>query len=322
MGAGRRFGRWAVVSQIGVVGLAVAAVGVLPAHAAVVGCGSVLTANTTLTQDLTCTSGDGLVIAASGITIDLKGHTLTGGPGTAAGIRIAYGGFTGVTVQNGSIVGFNQGVVADTADQVHITKLRVQAIDQGILLANTAHSLVDKNVVTVLGRDGIKVDGGGNTITQNTVSSSPFGVSVSNYSTGNVVSKNVLIGNRDWAVAVFQGAATTLVTQNQISGSLNGILLDGNATGTTVSQNTISGASNDGVLVAIDTSVTQISQNTSSGNGNDGIDVQSASTTITKNTAYDNAGAGIVAVTGVTDGGGNTAYDNGSACVGVICSSP
>src|SRR3954447_269638 len=40
--------------------------------------GGTVTRNTTLTADLTCPSGNGLVIGADGITIDLHGHTITG----------------------------------------------------------------------------------------------------------------------------------------------------------------------------------------------------------------------------------------------------
>lgn len=320
MGEGRRLGRWAVVSQVGVVGLVVAAVGVLPAHAATVGCGSVLTANTTLTQDLSCGSGDGLVISTSGITLDLKGHTITGaGTATPAGIRITPG-VTGVTVQKGAIVGFNTGVVADTTDESHITKLEVHAVDQGILLANATNALVDKNTVTGAGRDGIKVDGSDNTVTQNTVTDNTWGISVSNGGTGNEVSKNVLTGNRVDGIAVFDGAGTTLIEKNTVSGGTNGIEITGGAGATTVSKNAASGASQHGIWVQADTSGTLLSKNTSSGNGGDGIHVDSTDTTITKNTASGNTGWGIFAVSGVTDGGGNSSSGNGSPCAGVVCS--
>jgi parallel beta-helix repeat protein len=311
-----------MVSQLGAVSLLVAALGALPAHAAGVTCGDVLTANTVLSQDLICSSGDGLIIGASGITLDLKGHTLTGAAGSVAGIRIANG-FSGVTVQNGRVAGFTQGVVASyNNDKCHLTKLQVRAQIQGILLANATNTLVDKNTVTAQYQDAIKVDGSDNTVTQNTVLDSPFGISVSNSSAGNVVSRNVLAGNRDFAVAVFDGATGTLIAQNQASGSLNGIVVTGNAAGTSVSQNSVSGATQDGIHVAADSSATQVIQNTAFNNGGNGIGVYSPDhdTTITKNTAYSNGGAGIFAVDGVTDGGGNIAYDNGAPCAVVTCS--
>jgi hypothetical protein len=41
-------------------------------------CGQVVTTNAFLTQDLSCPGSDGVVVGASGITIDLKGFTLRG----------------------------------------------------------------------------------------------------------------------------------------------------------------------------------------------------------------------------------------------------
>src|SRR4051794_23608464 len=48
------------------------------ASAATLECGSIVTASTTLRADLVDCPGDGLVIGADNITLDLKGHTLDG----------------------------------------------------------------------------------------------------------------------------------------------------------------------------------------------------------------------------------------------------
>ena len=320
MSARRRPGRVVPLAMGIAVGVAGLAMGVLPTTSAQasVGCGAVITASTTIASDLSCTSGDGLVITASGITVDLKGHAILGSPGTVAAIRINPG-VHGVTVQNGTLVGFDYGVVVDSADDNRITNLRVFALEQGVLLANSENNLIDKNVVSAQYRDGIKVDGNGNRIIQNKVTNSAFGVSVSNGSTGNVVSQNVLSGNRDFGVAVFDGAGTTAITRNTVSGSAIGISVKGGATMTTVAQNTVSGAGEDGIGIAFDSNRTLVSQNSSFGNGDDGIDVRSSETTIIKNKTYGNGDAGIVAIAGVTDGGGNVAYDNGTPCSGVVC---
>ena len=71
----------------------------------------------TLANDMTCT-GDGIVVAADNITVDLGGHTLTGpgmGPQTwplpqldTVGVRV--GGHTGVTIRNGKTTAFSTGI--------------------------------------------------------------------------------------------------------------------------------------------------------------------------------------------------------------------
>jgi len=70
-----------------------------------------------LANDLAC-AGDGMVIVADNLTVDLGGHTLTGpgmGPQTwplpqldSVGVRV--GGHTGVTIRNGKTTAFSTGI--------------------------------------------------------------------------------------------------------------------------------------------------------------------------------------------------------------------
>ncbi len=81
-----------------------------PARAAHVGCGSVITQNTTLDSDVGPCPGDGLVVGASNIVLDLNGRLVFGanGAGDNAGIRLAN--VTGVTVRRGVVEGFDAGI--------------------------------------------------------------------------------------------------------------------------------------------------------------------------------------------------------------------
>ena len=81
-----------------------------PTPAAPIGCGSEITTNVTLTQDLNCV-GAGLIIDADHITVDLGGHTITGN-GTGLGISGSPypDSSDGVTVKNGTIQNFFAGV--------------------------------------------------------------------------------------------------------------------------------------------------------------------------------------------------------------------
>src|SRR5262245_4910409 len=99
----------------------VAAIAASPAAAsgsAAVHCGQTLTTSVKLNADLIDCPGDGLVIGASGITVDLNGHTVDGVStstvcgadprGLPAGIA-NHGGFDRVTVGNGTIRQFDTG---------------------------------------------------------------------------------------------------------------------------------------------------------------------------------------------------------------------
>jgi Right handed beta helix region len=81
------------------------------ASAGSLGCGSVLTTNTVLTTDLQACPGDGLIVAADAVKIDLAGHTI-GGTGQGAGIRISS---SGVVVRNGTVEGFVSGIRTNDA---------------------------------------------------------------------------------------------------------------------------------------------------------------------------------------------------------------
>lgn len=71
-------------------------------------CGGVVAGTVSLDRDLNCT-GDGLVIAKSGATINLNGHTLAG---NGSGVGVQTEGGTPVIVRGGTIRGFMDGLEA------------------------------------------------------------------------------------------------------------------------------------------------------------------------------------------------------------------
>jgi parallel beta-helix repeat protein len=79
-----------------------------------VGCGGVITRDTRLSGDVGPCPGEGIVIAADNITVDLGGHRVIGDPRARmapdkAGIILRQ--VTGVTVRNGTVERFDAGVV-------------------------------------------------------------------------------------------------------------------------------------------------------------------------------------------------------------------
>src|SRR5688572_28717637 len=116
----------------------------------VLGCGSVVTTNVTLTADITGCTGDGLVVGRDGITIDLGRHRLSGGLGYSdvaapgsVGVRI--GRHDGVTVkgaatdpmalENNEIVGFETAVLLGNGAQNNTVKrLNLRGVRFGVAL--------------------------------------------------------------------------------------------------------------------------------------------------------------------------------------------
>jgi len=68
--------------------VSVALGGTAAAAAPVVTCGSTVTTDVTLTADLYCPSGDGIILG-SNVTLDLGGHSLVGG-GSGVGVQTDF----------------------------------------------------------------------------------------------------------------------------------------------------------------------------------------------------------------------------------------
>jgi hypothetical protein len=94
------------------------------AHPAIA-CGETITANTTLTADLACPSGTGTAIKidAAGITLDLGGYTLSGDPYE---VGVMVNGFSGITIKNGTITGFNDGIFLIDSDNTLVEHLTIK----------------------------------------------------------------------------------------------------------------------------------------------------------------------------------------------------
>src|SRR5437870_797904 len=69
-------------------------------------CGATIVANVKLDQDLTC-AGNGLIVGADGIKLNLDGHTITG---SGSGVGISVSGRTNVSISGGVVKNFEAGV--------------------------------------------------------------------------------------------------------------------------------------------------------------------------------------------------------------------
>ena len=132
-----------------------------------------------LRYDLMSERGDGLVIRASGVTIDLNGHQIgTWSRGTGRGIFVD--GASGVTIKNGRVGGFMVNVMLSNATNVTVQDMQIVGLDLapsggpseiGINILNTRAALIKGNTISSVNL-GIFVRGGnatGNRITENNI---------------------------------------------------------------------------------------------------------------------------------------------------------
>jgi parallel beta-helix repeat protein len=328
---------------------------ILPAGAAAthVACGDVITQDTTLDSDLLDCPGDGVVIGASGVRLDLGGHTIDG-TGVAAGNQgVENNGADDVEVRNGRITGFQAGVSIRLGGSNLLTGLFIADTGHGVFLEEASSILVEQNVIRSSGAGVIiQREGSFNVVRGNSITGVDTGVALIGFGTFEILSHMDIVENdlsRNDTGMVSTNTLEMRVAGNRVSGNVEGGIVDSQSTFARFEDNVTSGngfsgisTSNstqvevvgnrswsngvDGIVFLHDVRGATVADNFARDNGDDGIDVDrpsssTATVTIARNRAHHNGDLGIEAVPNVTDGGGNKAHGNGNPlqCLNVSC---
>ena len=223
----RTLSRPAAVTAVGASALAVALVAACGGNAAAAGgpasphCGTRITTDTILNANLLGCAGDGLVIAADGITVNLNGHTIGGDgvPGDVApdaGVRME--GRHGVTLIDGTIRDFDRGISIEGGNRNHVARLTgsgnsrsaiaVISSSRNVIWANVTH---DNHVgIFLSGSDHDRVQG-------NRSYGNEQGITVQDAADNNDVSANRITGNGDNLII---SASSNRITGNVVSHSV------------------------------------------------------------------------------------------------------
>jgi parallel beta-helix repeat protein len=274
-------------------------------------CGQTLTTSVRLTHDLVDCRGDGLVIGADDITVDLNGHTVSGrnAPGSEG---VADDGHQRLTVRGGRIQGFFlNGIGLRHAPHSSVRNLRIRKIgaggvegdaSAGVLLDHSPHSMVTGSTITndvsAYQSDGVDVLSSaavtvrGNTIARNSwdgmaVISSPW----------TTVVGNALDGNQNQGIEVNAASDHTVLTRNHARNNVSDGLVVGAVSDAVIEDNTLTGNGDSGVFM-FDLLNSRISDNRASGNGVginlDGGQHGSRGNQILKNDTSHNLAVGLV----------------------------
>jgi parallel beta-helix repeat protein len=228
-------------------------------------CGATISADTTLGNDLTNCPGDGIVIGADNITLDLNGHTIDGDaiPGADdddAGIRNL--GHHGVTIERGTVREFVHAVVLDGASGNLVRRLTAVAnggVDDGraILLRNGSdHNVIEDNDASRNGRSSIALlDSDANLIRHNTMSGNGVAGFGGFNAHHNRVESNLVANNGDNGL-FWTESDDNQIDANSVSGNPeSGILLDASSRNT-VTRNHVFGNGDDMNVFGDDNTVT------------------------------------------------------------------
>ena len=231
-------------------------------------CGSSVSSNLELDEDLSCV-GDGLIVAADGITIRLNGHTIMGpGPGSdTVGIRIA--GRDEVSVSGpGVITNFRTGVLIEGGSDDIVVK-RISAVENGlpvvppvatpvspndgIHVTMSSNVVLERNLLMRNGDDGINVNvSTGVRVVKNVVDDNGHDGIRLDLADGNVIARNFVVSHDQifggtpvgCGIELF-GSKDNRIEENYLLANTNGIRLriigTSASTGNEVEQNTVDG---------------------------------------------------------------------------------
>lgn len=130
-------------------------------------CGMLIKRDLTLHRSLHHCRGDGLVVVADNVTVNLRGHTV-GGRGRRGTVGIRVAGHDGVVIRRGTIRRFGMGILLTDAQRVRILRNTITgSFDEGIFTdENSEHLVIGRNRISGSGirsgatwADGIDVRG-------------------------------------------------------------------------------------------------------------------------------------------------------------------
>jgi hypothetical protein len=230
-------------------------------------CGPVTAPGTyTVTTNITAPAATNCItISASGVSIDLQGHTISGS-GFSSGI-ISTGQQQNIIIANGTITGFNQNINMNVN---YLTISNINALNAGFSGINNAGSF---------------------TVVSDTQANHNGKYGIYFYGNNNIVYRTTANYNGQDGMAFLQQSATNTVSDGTANGNgQHGIYFaNGNSTVNDSSAN--NNTSGDGIFAGGSNNV--LTSNTANGNGSHGISVVCPSN-LYGNTANDNHDGNIV----------------------------
>ena len=261
-----------------------------------VSCGQTITTDTVLDSDLINCPGNGLIIGASGITLDCNGHTVDGTGGNQ-GIYISNK--QNVEIKNCNVRDFDDGIrlyssssgntlTNNTANSNNKNGIILSSSsNNNILTDNTADSNVFYGIV-------LSFSSGNNTITGNTAQNNNYhGIYLSPYSNFNTLTGNIAQNNNYYGIYLVKSSNSNTLTNNTANSNGDyGIYLF-SSSGNTLTSNTANLNDYGIIILGFSSTSNTLASNTADLNNYYGIYLASSDNTLTGNTANSNGQYGI-----------------------------
>ena len=282
----------ATAATLGVLSVPIAATA---ATSTVVKCGQVVTTSIRVANNLVNCPGNGLVIGANNVTVDLAGHSISG-MNKHGSEGIADDGHAGVRIQNGTIARFfAHGVGLRNAPHSTVSSMTIRAIgaggaepdtSAGVLVQDSPSSSVltstVANDVKAFQSDGVDIlSSEGSTIQGNTLASNSWDGLVVLFSPDTRVIGNALQGNKNQGLELNGASDRSVVSGNFAGNNVDNGLVVGDVSGVVIENNFLRGNPDNGLFM-FDLHGARITNNQAGGNGG-GIDLEGGQNGSTNN---------------------------------------
>jgi parallel beta-helix repeat protein len=221
-----------------------------------VSCGQIVSGEVELTNDLNCSSGDGLIVGAPGTTINLNGYKITASDDAGSeGLSMDYDGSSGILVANadgviisglGEVSGFDRGVTFMGSSDGQLTDVQVANNGIGVLVSGSTGTELSRNTIT---NNGI--------------------AAILDSSNGGAVAFNQIVANEDQGILALGADENVIAANNMFGNGQYGIYLDIMSNMNTIDYNTAFGHE-DADINNAEGQPTNVNQNSFGGNNNCG----------------------------------------------------
>lgn len=259
-------------------------------------CGSVVTRDVRLSRDLRGCTGNGLVVGADGVDIDLNGHLISGNGPFVSLSGIDVDAHEKVGIRNGRIADFSRGVLGYDADYAQVEGLRITRTLEGVNLEeSTGVRVIDNRVVG--NREGV----------------------VLRRTDRSTVAGNTVVDNDTTGITDIDSRSSLHARNHVADNAFDGISLE-SAVNSVVTGNTVERNGLDGINAVVGSGVRYLG-NRVTRNDDNGINDSGSGTVWRGNVAHRNGAVGLRNDgADQIDAGGNRARGNGEQdCVGIRC---
>jgi parallel beta-helix repeat protein len=178
-------------------------------------CGEVVQGTVNLTSNLSC-SGDGIIVGADNVNINLNGYTISGPGQTSSKVGVVIPNNNNVVVNGpGVIKGFQAGILATGSNNVQIKSIILKNNEIAVFTTGSTNTQVSDNII----------------------SNNNLGVA-SHSSRGASLMSNIITSNQLAGVTLVN-THKAIMTANNIEGGQNGLFLDSQSSENTINMNNV-----------------------------------------------------------------------------------